>query len=119
VHPFFARDSRTTAFFEEANPNGQGTLYYQIMSAAKRFDKHSLEVCICLPLLRACGFNLGWNTFTLQELRVVFLQAGRELDSSQITPVPALGIAPTSSVSTLFGAAGGGPLTHSPATRRF
>jgi hypothetical protein len=118
VHPFFARDGSATAFFDEPNPVGQGTLYYQTMSSARRFDKHSLEVCNCLSSFR--GHEL-YSPPSTQELRVAFLRAGRELDSSQITPTPALGIAPSSSgspVSTLFGTPGGA-FAHSPAVRPF
>jgi hypothetical protein len=100
VHPFFAKDNHTNAFFHEPNPGGQDILYYQSMSAAKRFDRHSPE-----------------------ELRVSFLQTGRELDSSQISPLTAPGISPlsgTPTVPSLFGASGGGSFVRSsPAVRQF
>jgi len=57
----------------------------------------------------------------MQELHVAFLRAGRELDSSQITPTPALAIAPSpsgTSIPTLFGTTGGA-FAHSPAVRPF
>jgi len=102
VHPFFAKDGMATAFYHEPD-SGQtvATLYYQTISTAKRFNKHCLE-----------------------ELRIAFLQAGRELDSSQIIPTPTLGFAPPAappspSIQTLFGSAAGGAFAHSPAVQQF
>jgi hypothetical protein len=62
-----------------------------------------------------------YSSRSTQELRIAFLRAGRELDSSQITPTGTLSIAPSSSgssVPTLFGTPGGA-FAHSPAVRPF
>jgi len=62
-----------------------------------------------------------YSSRSMQELRIAFLRAGRELDSSEIIPTPALGIVPSSSgspVPTLFGTPGGA-FAHSPAVRPF
>jgi hypothetical protein len=122
IQPFVAKDSTTNAFFHEADPAKEGsTLCYMTLTASRRFDKHSIEVCGHFVFVRS------WSSFRLpyihsiQELRIAFLQAGREIDSSHITPISALGIAPspaTTLSSALFGAPGGA-FSHSPAVRPF
>ncbi|KZP29646.1 hypothetical protein FIBSPDRAFT_1038692 [Athelia psychrophila] len=104
-YPFFAQDNKNNAFFDEViSGPGSGNLYYQSISASRRYNKHSFE-----------------------ELRVSFLATGRELDSSEISPLSAAaatpGISPTPSAAPAFGLFGspgtGGAFAHSPAVRPF
>lgn len=58
MYPFFAKDGSATAFFDEPNPAGPGILYYQTVSAGRRFEKHSLEVRIPSFLVALLDFIL-------------------------------------------------------------
>ncbi|KAF7965779.1 hypothetical protein HWV62_41810 [Athelia sp. TMB] len=106
MHPFFAKDNKTNAFYDEpVDGPASGNLYYHSISASRRHNRHSFE-----------------------ELRVAFLTNGRELDSTELLgPLPAAvatpGISPTASTNApfgLFAASGtGGGFTQSPAVRPF
>jgi len=102
IHPFFAKDTPASAFFKEANPIAHGPmLCYCTITANGRYTNHSLE-----------------------ELRIAYLQAGRELDSFEISRLADRNGAPSSPTSS-SGSSGsstvkaGGIFSHSPVVRPF
>lgn len=136
IHPFYTKDTPETAFFKEINPLAQGQiLYYYSISADWRFKSHSPEVrsrLLFFPYLYVSLLSLLIkypHPLKFQELRIAYLQAGRELNSAEINPGLAATTAPsspTTSSSTSSGAstirAGpttGGAFSRSPVIRPF
>jgi hypothetical protein len=65
------------------NMTSLGTPEYMIsITASQKFEGHSFEVCTCLFILFL--LKLLCIELVLQELRVAFLQYGRELTTSEV-----------------------------------
>ncbi|KAF8132048.1 hypothetical protein EV363DRAFT_142774 [Boletus edulis] len=77
VYPFYAPDSRATAYNTSTPPTGGTPDYLMTIVASPKFEKHSFE-----------------------ELRIAHLTAGKEVGSSEI---PTRGALPAQSAPTLFG----------------
>ncbi|KAG6382071.1 hypothetical protein JVT61DRAFT_709 [Boletus reticuloceps] len=77
IYPFYAPDSRATAYNTSTPPAGGTPDYLMTIVASPKFEKHSFE-----------------------ELRIAHLTAGKEVGSSEI---PTRGALPAQSAPTLFG----------------